>query len=414
MKRCPTCRQVYTDDSLRFCLDDGAPLIEDTPPPFDSAATLVGPPPSDIHQTPGSYRPAPVPDARTQTIPRRVDTNRAHGAPTLPNYPSAPPPVVRQGRSIVPWVVGGLLLFLFGVVIVVGIVAWSMMRSRPASSSSSRPVSRAKEIVVSKLGGGDYTSINEAVKSAPTGARINVRPGVYNESIRIERDVEIVGDGPITQIIVEAVDANTLYVKSGKALVRGLTFRNRMTKKDSMYYAVAVEGGELSLEDCDITSSALTGVGVYGASAKAFIRRCRVHDCTESGIYFYRNSTGTVEDCDVFNNGLANVSIKEGADPVVRNSRLYNSRSSGVYVYLNGRGRIEDSRIYGNAYSGVAISEGGDPVVMRCKIYGNAYNAVYAYKNAKGTVQNSDLTGNKQGPWDIEAGSTVSRSNNTE
>ncbi|HEX8776411.1 MAG TPA: hypothetical protein VF735_22770 [Pyrinomonadaceae bacterium] len=26
MKRCPTCQSIYTDDSLRFCLQDGAPL----------------------------------------------------------------------------------------------------------------------------------------------------------------------------------------------------------------------------------------------------------------------------------------------------------------------------------------------------------------------------------------------------
>lgn len=414
MKRCPTCRQVYTDATLRFCLDDGAPLVEDTQPPFDSAATLVGPPPSDIHGTPGSYNPAP--DARTQPNPWSMPTNPAYSAPTLPGYPGSYPQAQQQGRSYLPWIVGGFLLFLFGVVVAGGFVAWNMIRSSSSSArrATSPTSSRAKEVIVSKLGGGQYTSISEAIKKAPTGARILVRPGVYTESIEIDRDLEIVGDGPITQIIVEAVDTNALYVKAGKALVRGLTLRNRMTNKDNKYYAVAVSSGELSLEDCDITSSALTGVGVYGAGTKAFIRRCRVHDCAESGIYYYRNSSGVVEDCDVFNNGFANISIKEGADPTVRNSRIYNSKSSGIYVYLNGKGRIEDSSIYGNTYSGVSISEGGDPFVTKCKINRNGYNAVYAYKNGRGTVQNSDLTGNKQGPWDIETGSTVRMSGNTE
>jgi hypothetical protein len=415
MKRCPTCQQVYSDATLRFCLDDGAPLIEDTAPSFDSAATLVGPPSSDIHQTPGSYRPGPpAPDARTQPIPQRAPTNAAYGAPTLPGYPGYQQPP-RQGRSYLPWIVGGLLLFLFGTVIIGALVAFSMMKSASTSRTSTPPAtSAAREIIVSKLGGGQYTSINEAIKNAPTGARISVRPGVYNESIEINRDLEIVGDGPITQIIIEAVDTNTIYMKSGKALVRGLTLRNRMTVKENKYYAVTVEGGELSLEDCDITSSVLTGVGVYGPGTKAFIRRCRVHDCAESGIYFYRNATGTVEDCDVFNNGFANISIKEGADPTIRSSRIYNSKSSGIYIYLNGKGRVEDSSIYGNTYSGISTSEGGDPFVTRCKINRNGYNAVYAYKNGKGTVQNSDLTGNKQGPWDIETGSTVRMSGNTE
>jgi len=28
MKRCPECRKDYLDDSILFCLDDGAPLVQ--------------------------------------------------------------------------------------------------------------------------------------------------------------------------------------------------------------------------------------------------------------------------------------------------------------------------------------------------------------------------------------------------
>ncbi|MCA1557017.1 MAG: right-handed parallel beta-helix repeat-containing protein [Acidobacteria bacterium] len=416
MKRCPTCHQTYADATLRFCLDDGAPLIEDTTPPFDSAATLVAPSSPDIHQTPGSYNPNPVPNPHTQQNPWRVPTNSAYGAPTLPVYPSGQLPPPQPRRSILPWIVGGVLLFLFGTAVIGGIVAWRMLSSDTGSSTSTSPTSRTqKDVVVSKLGGGQYTTITEAIKNAPVGARISVRPGVYNESVKITRDVEIVGDGPIAQIIVEAVDAESVNVVSSKALVRGLTLRNRVTGKEKKYFAVTVsEGGELKLEDCDVTSSSLTGVGAYGPGTKAFIRRSRIHDCAESGIYFYKSATGVVEDCDVFNSGYANISIKEGGDPAITKSRIYNSKSSGVYVYLNGKGRIEDSSIYGNAYSGVAITEGGDPLVNRCKINNNGYNAIYAYKSAKGTVQNSDLSGNKQGPTNIDTASTVRMSGNTQ
>ena len=48
MKRCPTCRRDYFDDSLTFCLDDGARLLEGPAP--DGAATEIMPgfaPPSE-------------------------------------------------------------------------------------------------------------------------------------------------------------------------------------------------------------------------------------------------------------------------------------------------------------------------------------------------------------------------------
>lgn len=416
MKRCPSCQRGYADESLRFCLEDGAPLIEDTTtPPLDSAPTLVAPPTSfDIPQTPGNYRPNPAPDARTQPVGWRApQTGSAHGAPTVPSFTGIQPPP--PGRSYLGWVIGGVvLLFLLGALAVGAYVAWSMIKPSGSTGDVSTPARQTvKEVVVSKLGGGQYTSINAAIKGAPEGARINVRPGIYNESVVINRNVEIIGDGPITQIVVDAVDDNCISMEAGTALVRGLTLRNRSTGKDK-FYAVSITQGKLTLEDCDITSVALTGVGVYGASSQLIMSRCRIHDCAEGGIFFYENAGGIVEDCDVFNNGYAGISIKGGADPVIRKSRIYNGKSSGIYSYLNGKGTIEDCNIYGNAYSGVSMSEGGDPFVNRCKINRNGYNGVYSYKGGKGTVQNSDLTGNKQGPWDIDKSSTVRRSGNTE
>lgn len=419
MKRCPTCQQTYADDSLRFCLEDGAPLVADTAPPYNSGATLVSPTPN-IPQASGSYPPPPpASDARTHSRGARTPpTGSAYGPPTQPTYPIGQQ-LYPPKRSSLPWIIGGaFLLLFFGVVIVGAFLAWNMMKptgtnssSRPTVKPSSTP---AKTIVVSKLGGGQYTSISEAVKSAPAGARISVRPGIYSESIEITKQVEIIGDGPITQIVVEATDTNCIRMKAESALVRGLTLRNRSTNKEDKYYAVSIGQGQLVLEDCDVTSSALSAIGVYGSGTRPIIRRCRIHDCLESGLYFYENAKGTVEDCDIYNNGYASISIKEGADPIIRNSRIYNGKSSGVYSYKQGKGTVEDCSIYGNVYSGITISEGGDPFINRCKINRNGFNAVYAYKQGKGTVQNSDLTDNKKGAWEIEAGSTVRRSGNTE
>src|SRR5690348_7869463 len=40
MKRCPTCNRSYADDTLAFCLEDGAPLRAD----YDPEATVIAAP----------------------------------------------------------------------------------------------------------------------------------------------------------------------------------------------------------------------------------------------------------------------------------------------------------------------------------------------------------------------------------
>lgn len=51
MKCCPTCKLTYEDGNLRFCLDDGTPLISDESAPTEASPTLVLPAAHDNAQT---------------------------------------------------------------------------------------------------------------------------------------------------------------------------------------------------------------------------------------------------------------------------------------------------------------------------------------------------------------------------
>src|SRR5204863_9829002 len=71
----------------------------------------------------------------------------------------------------------------------------------------------------------EFRTIGEALQQATSGSRIIVRPGVYKESLRITKKVEIVGDGAASEIVVESPDGNALLMKSDLAKIHALTFR---------------------------------------------------------------------------------------------------------------------------------------------------------------------------------------------
>ena len=157
-------------------------------------------------------------------------------------------------------------------------------------------------VVVSADGRGDYASINAALKASAPGARILVRPGVYDESVRLDHQVEIVGDGPREKIIVRASDASCLLMHTDRARVAGLTLRGA-----APFFAVDIPRGSLLLEDCDVSSDTLSCVGVHGREAAPVIRGYRIHDAADSGLYFFDGAAGVVEDCEV--SGSANVGV---------------------------------------------------------------------------------------------------------
>ena len=266
-------------------------------------------------------------------------------------------------------------------------------------------------LVVARLGKADYRSISKAIQNAEEGTRILIRRGTYNEGIVIDKPLEIIGDGAREEIIIQSGDSDCILMQTDYAVVKNLTLRVRAGRKGKEFYGVDIPQGNLTLENCDITSDSLSCIAIHGSSANPMIKNCRIHDGKDAGVVVYENGEGTIEDCDIFANKLG-VGISEGGNPLVKKCQIHDGKESGVYVYENGEGTIEDCDVFANYYSGVEVEQGGNPLVKHCKINRNEDEAVWVHDNGKGTVENCDLTNNKGGAWDIDDTSQVQRTNN--
>lgn len=118
MKVCPNCNQTYTDESLNFCLNDGATLTHlqtDEPPPtiqMNTARTTMpnyADKPTDFTNQPSfgnqaSFGNAPLSDWQNQSM-----------SPNQPQYMS--PPVMARGQDqvlpTIALVLGILSIILF-------------------------------------------------------------------------------------------------------------------------------------------------------------------------------------------------------------------------------------------------------------------------------------------------------------
>lgn len=120
MKTCPSCRKTYEDESLVFCLDDGARL-EREGPSIDSNATWNLPPPA-----PTVASPRPTPPTAQSTITTRPEQFQK-ASPEV----SAGNTRVESRRGALPWV--------FAIVLVLGasgvMIAWLVTRSRADDTS---------------------------------------------------------------------------------------------------------------------------------------------------------------------------------------------------------------------------------------------------------------------------------------
>ena len=274
-------------------------------------------------------------------------------------------------------------------------LAEKLAESVKGSAPPPPPAPKQKgELIVAKTGVADHRTIGDALRAAPPHARIRVRPGVYLEGLSLDKPVEIVGDGPLAEVVIEAHDDDCVSMKTDEAIVRGLTLRCRAGAKGHKKFAVDIPQGRLILEHCDITSDSLACIGVHGSMARPVVRHCRIHGGKEGGVFVYKGAQGLYEECEITDNGLAGFESREGANPTVRKCRIHTGKQCGLMVGDDGKALVEDCVMEGNALAGIEIKKNGDPLVKRCRILGGKATGVYAHDHAKGTLEDCGIAGN--------------------
>jgi Domain of unknown function (DUF4440) len=215
MKRCPTCQSTYTDDSLSFCLTDGAALVDTA---FNPQATMANEfqgtlrdenratlsddnqvtlryPPQRLFNEP----PTPVPNANT---PPHGNWNQQAWTPNPPQAVSS----VRR-RNSTPWVIAGVVVLLLGAAIGVWIAIASRSSSGEALQPSNRNVTGNSNNIVAS------DNSNKSPQDDGKNGNANQSP-VDTDSPPTDRDLVL---SQLTAIEQEWNEAN---LKGNRAIVR--------------------------------------------------------------------------------------------------------------------------------------------------------------------------------------------------
>jgi parallel beta-helix repeat protein len=249
---------------------------------------------------------------------------------------------------------------------------------------------------------GDFTTIGAAIEAARPGDRILVRRGLYQEGLVVDKPLEILGDGPLQDIEVEARDRDVLVFQASIGRVANLTLRQASGKDE--WFGVDITQGRLELEGCDIASQSLACVAIRdGADPR--LRRNQIHDSKKGGgVFVFDGGLGTLEDNDITANRLAGVEIATGSNPTLRRNQIHDNEQSGAYVNDDGLGTLEDNDISSNGFSGVIVTTDGNPTFRRNQIHDNEQNGVYVNDDGLGTLEDNDISSNGHAGVEIKTG----------
>ncbi len=277
----------------------------------------------------------------------------------------------------------------------------------PATAVGAGPVT----IAVSPAGLGDYKSIGAALAAAPEGATIVVDPGTYTECLEFSRTVTVTAASSTAAVTVAAPAGPAVRVTAGSATLRQLIVRGL----DAAQAAVAVAGGSLTLDRCEIDAAAKAGLLARGAGVTVVMTNGKVRNSAGLGVVICEGASGTFDKTVIEHISSDGVTIASGADPAFRQCTISDVRGMGIAARDNARGSIqgcEITRITGAAVAfgersatrlnsvwihdtgdvGVLVSSGARPVLEDCEIRDTGSHGMLLTEEADPAVRRCSVT----------------------
>ncbi|MEM2336357.1 MAG: NosD domain-containing protein [Candidatus Bathyarchaeia archaeon] len=199
----------------------------------------------------------------------------------------------------------------------------------------------------------DYATIQEAINNATEGDTVYVRAGVYNESININKSIQLVGEDKATTVIDGSGSGIVVKVSANNVGIVNFTIRNAGKMWDGVGYPPSCMSGNsvrcIEVKDNILTDAAVcvwfssssfieisgnvlnngkvAGIITY-ASSNIVVQKNLVNSCGMMGIHL----DGNCMNCNIIENTVMNtlegIEIeKSGKNLITRNQLLHNNAS---------------------------------------------------------------------------------------
>ncbi|GAA4215799.1 right-handed parallel beta-helix repeat-containing protein [Actinocatenispora rupis] len=280
---------------------------------------------------------------------------------------------------------------------------------------------------VATRGWGSHRTITTALRAASNGSVISVGPGVYHESVLVDRDVTIVADREHGVVELVATDGPALVSRGGAVTVQGLTVRG-----DGPEAAVRTGAGTLTLVDCEVSGGGLEadgwataalegcrfrtgGVRVSG-DAQVTVTRCAVEDVAGDAVVVAQSARATLRDSTVLRPSGHGVVLTDGASAELVDCTVAHTAGTGVYVGDRARLVLRDARLNDTGDDAVRLvgaepagdgDEGCVAEVTGTIVSRGAAHGLAAYGAARATVATCTVDGAARSGLIAEAGARL-------
>ena len=227
----------------------------------------------------------------------------------------------------------------------------------------------------------DYLTIQDAIDAAKSGDTIIVGPGVYYETLYIDKPLSLMGENRENTIIIGSGHGSVIYISSDNVLLKGFT-----VKGSGNNYIGPFDGGD---------------AGIILNSCK----RCILSDLVATGncigIFLNTSDGNIIKDNIVYSNSRDGIRLRmSNRNVIIRNNATLNGGHGGIYLNpYSSYNLIAGNTCGRNADHGIKLQDSSNHNILRNNLLIDNENAgIFLRKSDYNILYNNTCIGNRHNP----------------
>ena len=264
-----------------------------------------------------------------------------------------------------------------------------------------------KPLIVGKGGKATCLNLRVALRQALPGAHITVLPGLYRESLVVDKDITISGEGDPADIILESAQGSCLCLKTGQVHLQGLTIRNTAQQAKDPAPIVTVQTGRAILEDCELIAHG-SALRIEGAGTQLLLKRCHLQGQHAIGIEVLQGASVNLSHCMLEGHERAGLRVGTGASANLLHTVIKDGEGVGVCVQSQAQIQLEDCEILSCAAGGLEVETEGRANLQRCRLESSRFAGVLALEKGQATLEDCEIRDHGAAGVHVTEGAIVS------
>ncbi len=207
-----------------------------------------------------------------------------------------------------------------------------------------------------------WDTITEGVSDANNGDIVYVYDGVYNESVVVNKTINLTGESNTGTIIDGEGDSLPLWINATNVNVTNLSVFN------STGYCLNVTGSNVSLSQCRIFDNLGYGINVRN-SPDFTIRDCYIFNTTKTGLNIRDSERCTIMGTTIYTTGTSGYGmyIRNSNNSVISDCRINTTGTNSFGIYHDGKTlRIYNTIINSSTSADIYIINQGTMISVNC------------------------------------------------